>query len=441
MKISLYKFFGLALLPAAVLVASCNKDAEDPVPVVAPVSSGASLLESITADSTGPGSLKTFRAAITRASTSSASPSLATLLADRTAQFTVFAPTDGAFLLAFQALGIPPAVGINALRPGQLDTILRYHIVGGRVTGAMIPETFPNAQLPSQFVLQAPSTAVPPGLRMSVFASKRGNNFWVNNVPLVQTDVATANGVVHKPAVVLLPPSQFLWNRIDTDPNLTYLKAAVQRADSGATTATSLVAALSNPAANLTVFAPNDTSFRSAVTEQIRIALIPIITQQLIPVITQQLIASGLTPAQAAAQAPALAAAQAPGLAQTQATALAATPAVFSNPMLYPYLTPTLVRAILAYHVFTSRAFTVNLPTTSTPGYRTFLNTVVATHPGVTLQATFGATGVTAASIRGVANPSASVVIINPTPAPGGTSDQHYVNGVLHVIDQVLRPQ
>lgn len=425
MKISLHNFFGLALLPAALLVASCNKDAEDPVPVVAPVPTGASLLETITADSTGAGSLKTFRAAVTRASTSSASPSLTTLLADRSAQYTVFAPTDAAFLLAFQALGIPPAVGINALRPGQLDTILRYHIVGGRVTGAMIPETFPNAQLPSQFVLQAPSAAVPPGLRMSVFASKRGTNFWVNNVPLVQTDVATANGVVHKPAVVLLPPSQFLWNRIDTDPNLTYLKAAVQRADSGATAATSLVAALSNPAANLTVFAPNDTSFRSAVREQIRIALLPMITQQLI--------AAGATPAQAAAQAPALA--------LTQATALSATPAVFSNAMLYPYLTPTLVRAILAYHVFTTRAFTVNLPTASTGGFRTFLNTVVATHPGVTLQATFGPTGVTAASVRGVANPSASVVIINPTPAPGGTSDQHYINGVLHVIDQVLRPQ
>ena len=36
---------------------------------------------------------------------------------------------------------------------------------------------------------------------------------------------------------------------------------------------------------------------------------------------------------------------------------------------------------------------------------------------------------------------SASNIAINPTPAPGGTSDQHYLNGVIHKIDQVLRPQ
>jgi hypothetical protein len=57
------------------------------------------------------------------------------------------------------------------------------------------------------------------------------------------------------------------------------------------------------------------------------------------------------------------------------------------------------------------------------------------------VQATFGATGVTAATVKGLANTSNSNILINPTPAPGGTSDQHYVNGVLHVIDQALRPQ
>jgi len=44
-----------------------------------------------------------------------------------------------------------------------------------------------------------------------------------------------------------------------------------------------------------------------------------------------------------------------------------------------------------------------------------------------------------AATVKGLANASASNVIINPLPA--GSSDQHYVNGVMHKIDQVLLPQ
>jgi uncharacterized surface protein with fasciclin (FAS1) repeats len=81
----------------------------------------------------------------------------------------------------------------------------------------------------------------------------------------------------------------------------------------------------------------------------------------------------------------------------------------------------------------------VNLPTTAT-SYPTLLSTALPTAPPVTVQATFGATGVTATTVKGAANTTASNIQVNPTPGTG-TSDQHYVNGVLHVIDQVLRPQ
>lgn len=410
MKFNFNKLFTPVLIAGTLVMVACNKDVANPKPIAAPMpTTTRTLADTVNNDP----SLSILKAAVSRAATSSASPSLAALLADPTAQFTLFAPTDAAFQTAFAILGIPPAVGIQAFRPGQLDSLLRYHVVGGRTLPSSdtnaFRTTFPNVQLPTQLVLAAPSASLPPGLRNSVFTSRRGTAFWVNNVPIIQADAPLANGVLHKIALPLLPPSQFLWNRIDTDPNLTYLKAAIQRADSGSTTATSLVAALSNPAANLTVFAPNDTSFRSAITQQIALGFI----QQGVP----------------------------PATALAQATALAATPAVFSNPLLYPALTPTLVRGIVVYHVLGSRAFSVNLPPTATGGFRTLLNGGIPAHPGVTLGATFGPTGVTAATVRGLTNPSASVIIINPTPAPGGTSDQHYVNGVLHVIDQVLRPQ
>ncbi len=88
------------------------------------------------------------------------------------------------------------------------------------------------------------------------------------------------------------------------------------------------------------------------------------------------------------------------------------------------------------YHLLGARAFSVNLPTTAT-NTPTLLNSVIPTHPGVAVQATFGATGVTAATVKGAANATASNILINPL--PGATSDQNYINGVLHKIDQVLR--
>ncbi|MDQ6608362.1 MAG: fasciclin domain-containing protein [Bacteroidota bacterium] len=398
MKININKIFNrfVVVASAITLLTSCNKDVETAVPITRSDPAGQSIADVINTDPT----FTILKAAVAKAGTS-----LSTLLADRTGVFTFFAPTDA----AFQASGIPSVAALAAFRAGQLDTILRYNLVGGQVlTGAILPSTFPNLQAPSLFALQAPSASLPPGLRMSLFPSKRGTNYWVNNIPLTQTDIQVANGVIHKTAALVIPPSQFLWDRINTDANLTYLKAAIQRADSGVAATSSLQAALSNPAANLTVFAPTNLAFQQLLTGQI----------------TQALIAQGVPAATASAQA----------------TALASTPAVFTNPALSAVLTPLSIQGLVVYHILGVRAFTVNLPTTAT-AVPTLLNGGIPTHPGVTVQATFGPTGVTAATVKGLVNSTASNLLINPTPAPGGTSDQLYINGVLHVIDQVLRPQ
>jgi hypothetical protein len=103
----------------------------------------------------------------------------------------------------------------------------------------------------------------------------------------------------------------------------------------------------------------------------------------------------------------------------------------------------------VAYHILTEsynndfqgiRVFSNNIPSSDVNSF-TLLNAFVPIHPGVTLKATYGFNGVIAITVKGLANPTAANVQINPTPAPGGTSDQHYINGVLHKIDQVLRPQ
>lgn len=378
---------------------SCNKDLPQAEPIKVFDEVGPTITEILN------GTNYTFlKAAVTRAN-------LTALLSDRTARFTFFAPDDA----AFQASGIPSIAAINSMRPGQLDTLLRYHLVGGQeYDSARISSAFPNMYLQSMFVLQAPSATLPPGLRMPIFPSKRGTNLWVNNIPILQPNIDAANGVVHRVARVVAPPQRFLWNRIDTDPDLTYLKAAIQRADEGVPAASTLQGALQNAAANLTVFAPSNAAFQALLTAMI----------------TQALVAQGMDPVTANATA----------------TALASSPTVFTHPSVAPVITPTMVRGIIAYHILGVRAFSVNMPTAAT-AVPTLLNGSIANHPGVTLQATFGTSGVTAATVKGVANSTASNIAINPTPdnpasaAQTGTSDQHFINGVLHKIDQVLRPQ
>jgi hypothetical protein len=111
-------------------------------------------------------------------------------------------------------------------------------------------------------------------------------------------------------------------------------------------------------------------------------------------------------------------------------------------------INPTLVKGIVAYHVLSAqsgtfsppgvRVFSVNIPTTPTP-VKTFLNSVVNAHPGVTVSATFAGPVVISAKVKGAANPTASNVIISAPPVM--THDMHHTNGVIHKIDQVLLPQ
>lgn len=425
------------------ILSSCNKDLPVAEPIVTTPPSGSTIFETIRAN----GNLYSYLdSAIARASGfNNPAGKLDALLKDKSAVLTFFAPDNDAFQRSFQLLGLPTGVStLKGFSAGRLDSLLRYHIIGGqKIASATVPAVFPNnLYMQSQLLLQAPSATLPPGYRMPLFPGKQGVVNVVNNIPIVQADVEAANGLIHRASLLVLPPSQVLWERIAVDPDLTYLKAAVEKADEG-NAAKPLQSALSNAAANLTVLAPSNLAFQQLLTGQITMALIPIVTQQLIPAITQQLIDGGATPAEADAAAPGLAAAQAPTLAQGQATALASTPDVFKNPALASVLTPQTVTGIVVYHLLAAktgttfqglRAFSVNMPSTEGNSF-TLLNSAVAAHPGVTLKATYGFAGVIAITAKGLGNATASNVQINPTPAPGGTSDQHYINGVLHKIE------
>lgn len=334
--------------------------------------------------------------------------------------YTVFAADNNAMKVVISALsgGLVPINAPDAVFSGfisanipqqQAAAIVAHTIIPQSATMAVIGTGFPNYQYPTLF---NPAPTISSLVRLDLFPSARNGN-WVNNVPLVGVDQAASNGIIHHTAVLITPPQRYLWNRIDTDPQLTYLKAAILRADSASVTPTApgtLQGFLLNIGANFTVFAPTDAAFQAILTGAI----------------TQALIGMGVPPGDAA----------------TQAAALASTPAVFQNPMLYSVLTSRVVGGIVSYHLLGVRAFTNNFPTTPTK-YPTLLNLNLPTHEGVELDVTMGAPFPTAATVKGKENPAPANIQINASPMlpdPFGSSDQIYLNGVLHKIDQVLLP-
>ena len=286
-----------------------------------------------------------------------------------------------------------------------LAGLISYHIVPQTLLAQNISETFPNYEYPTVLNPTTGTTAFNPLVRLTTYPSRRGAGAWVNNIPVTETNVNAVNGVLHKVYTLISPPSKYLWDSISESSDLTYLKAAVIRADSGVVVAGRLQTALSSFGVNLTILAPTNLAFQTMLTGSIYKALV----RQGMPAAT----------------------------AFPTAQYLASTPDVFSNPGLFSVLPSQNVKGILLYHILGAsipgiRVFSVNLPTTTT-SIKTLLNKDVAA------QATFTGPFVGAATFKGAANATASKVIINPL-NPFAT-DQNYINGVIMKIDQVLIPQ
>jgi uncharacterized surface protein with fasciclin (FAS1) repeats len=397
---------GLLAILFSITIVACNKDVDAPVPNDKPVYPTGARISSIL---NGP-NYSLLKAAVTRAATSTESPKISTLLSDSSLTFTLFAPDDSAFL----ASGINATV-INALPAAQLHQILSYHILPQAVPSSRLASApFPNLQYPS---LLNPAPTVSSLLRLTTFLKAGANGAWINNVPIKKPDSVLANGIVHKVTFLVMPPSKNLWETINTDPQLTYLKAAVQRADSGVVAASTLQAALQNIGLNATVFAPTDNAFKAFITSALLSRGVPQ------PTIDFLLATFGTTLISNPGAVPGL------------------------GPTLASVISPTNVRGIVVYHVLSSqsgsfappgvRVFSVNLPTSAT-AVKTLLNSVVSVHPGVIVSAAFTGPFVTAATVKGAVNPTAANVIISAPPTM--THDMHHTNGVIHKIDQVLIP-
>ncbi len=350
-------FLSFALIGSLILL-SCNQEFEDIAEVpIPPAPSGSSINEILNTDTT----FSFFKAAVAKAG-------LTGTLGNKGLGFTAFLPDNNAFRLS----GIPSAAVLNAaFDTATTRSFVNYLIIPQVLPVGQIPTTFPNIQRPT---LLNPAPQLSAFLRLSTFPSRRANGAWINNIPLTATDIIAANGIIHKTLVLVAPPTRVLLDTISRDTSLTFLVAALARADSGRSTIadTSLIEIAKSIGANLTAFAPTNSAFRDL------------------------LMAFGLPP----------------------------------SPSSFGFLPVRTLRGLIAYHILPVRAFSVNMPTTTTnvPAFGTPL---IPGNSQLAITATF--TGPFATfTVKGAGNATPSNVV---------TKDVHAVNGVIHKIDQVLRPQ
>lgn len=140
---------------------------------------------------------------------------------------TVFAPNDA----AFAKLGLNPG---NIGSVEGLTDILLYHVVAGSVF---------STDLVAGFVPTVNGAAV----EISLMGGAK-----VNEANIILVDKEARNGVIHGIDAVLLPPMMNIMELVDSNPDFSILKAAIEAAEVGEVLATT---------EGLTVFAPNNEAF------------------------------------------------------------------------------------------------------------------------------------------------------------------------------------
>lgn len=169
---------------------------------------------------------------------------LTKVLATTDGSYTLFAPTNDAFIDA----GFATVQDIMNAPVDVLKPILLYHVLGTEVTSGNVP-TGPNAAVNTLNGADAYVTR------------KQDGSVFINGVAVILADVNAVNGVIHVIDKVLIPPTgNIVQTAIAANPEFTYLVAAVVRASQGSTN----VAGLLSGTGPFTVFAPVNQAFINA---------------------------------------------------------------------------------------------------------------------------------------------------------------------------------
>lgn len=243
-KHSIETFFAMSLfiLFSSITLTSCNDD-DDMDIMQNPPSDIVSVLDQITnspeaymTDETKSASLKVKKPKFKHLRQALVKAGLVSTVASN--ELTVFAPTDEAFEMLFDQLGID---GIDDLTAEQLTPILLYHVVGGKVM---------SGSLTDGFVGTVNGAAIQVDLSDGVH---------INDSEVIIADLHAANGVIHIIDAVLLPPTM---NLVETalsyDPEFSILVQAVVKAGLQETLASG---------GPFTVFAPTNDAFVALLAE------------------------------------------------------------------------------------------------------------------------------------------------------------------------------
>ena len=239
---------GIIVIAASAFLSSCENDYENELPTIAAIAvedpnfstlEGAAILGGV---------------AVTL---SNKNPN------DANGNFTVFAPTNG----AFAKLGLVDEGSLGGLQGSFLTSTLLYAVSNGNLSGGAIA-----AGGGSQ-------SALGPNRRFIM----RGADKYINGSKIIATDVAASNGTVHVVDKVLLATGVNIvesaillqTKKVFKTAELTFLVQAV--------ISSGLAGVLANPSNNFTVYAPSDAAFIAAGIPNVQaVAAIPQATLQAI---------------------------------------------------------------------------------------------------------------------------------------------------------------
>jgi len=171
-------------------------------------------------------------------------PSLVTALSGD-GSYTVFAPTNDAFVAL---LGVTGQTGLSNIPESVIERLLKYHVIAG-------------ASLMSTDLSDGQMAATLLGENDKVTVDINSSSVKINGANVTLANVEASNGIVHIVDAVLVPELEASIVNTIVEPayfnkNFSILTSAVVTAD--------LLATLTNPSANLTLFAPDNAAFEAA---------------------------------------------------------------------------------------------------------------------------------------------------------------------------------
>lgn len=184
------------------------------------------------------------------AAVEAADPTILEALSDPEAELTVFAPTDA----AFEALGEETLTAVLE-DPEMVTEILLFHVLEGAVFSEDVVSTLEATE-------GAFSVGSLQGQFIDIEATEEGDVL-IDGAPLILelTDIEAANGVIHVIDAVMLPETRTAADIVidaasaEEGAEFTALLTAVEAADPV------ILETLSDPEAELTIFAPTDEAF------------------------------------------------------------------------------------------------------------------------------------------------------------------------------------